>query len=666
MLVLIFVLGAPDLAQSQVSQDTLKGTLDTLKVNALRLNTDPSKAPLSFTQKQRSLITRNASIPLTLDQITSDLPGIWVNDRENYAVGERISIRGLGWRASFGVRGIQIVLDDIPLTVADGQSMLNSIDPAFIKEMEIVRGPASSFWGNSSGGVLYLSTPNAFQGTPALKIRSSIGSYGTTKQEVLFSESNEYHDITGYASYLYEGGYRDHSSAKVFRSGVNGSVQLSNNSGIEYMGAFVAMPQAKSPSSLTKQKAQNNPTQADSGFVQSDAGKQVYQAQLGTNYYIDSSVGYINLTAYGIYRNLTNPLPFAIINLDRWAGGIRGTIERSIGSLNVKAGFDTKLQRDDRLETDNSVVQVNQLEKVTNQALFITSDLNLGSFSILGGLRYDWLKFKAESPNNQSTGNRLFHALNPSIGIAYQPENIKIYSNLSTSFESPTTTELVNNPNQQSGFNPNLKPEKTLGLEAGIKGTTDQANFSYDIALYNLWITDILFPYQLTNNGPTYYRNEGETIHRGIESSFNVDLHDNFSLGLTYNFTDAFFQKALTSNNTSLKNNDVPGIPDHRLNISGQYVSDSWLFSTSYQFVSRYAVNNANTAFNSSYNVVDAKLSYVFSFPKSGNTIQPFLNVNNIFDTQYNGSVVINAFGDRYYEPAAGINWQLGLSFNIK
>lgn len=651
-------------------QDTLKAELDPIRIEAIYSTISPANAPLSLSVYNRSDFEKNSEASLTLNRITGQLPGIWVNDRENYSLGERITIRGIGWRTSFGVRGIQVIMDGIPLTVADGQTMLNPVDPAFVDKIELIRGPASTFWGNSSGGVLHISTFSSPQESPTLSLSSTLGSYNLFKQDVQYTQAFGNHSVSAYSSYLGQDGFRNHSSVKLSRSGIKGTVDLNNKSRLEYIGAFVAMPEAKNPSSLTKEDALNNPKMANPSSVSNDAGKQVYQGQLGINYYRNASYGFITLTGYSIYRDLTNPLPFAVIDLNRWAGGLRGTLEKEFNNLNLSLGFDSKLQSDDRNEFENNSgvrgdITLNQLEQVTNQALFVTSDLELGNWNLLAGLRYDWLTFSVDSAALEQTNSRTFNALSPSIGISYRSNTNKWYANFSTSFEAPTTTELVNSPQGGSGFNPNLKPERTVGVEVGTKGRAANNILSYELTLYRMWVKDILFPYQLQANGPTFYRNQGNTVHNGIESRVTINPNNRIQFNATYNYIHATFQDQGPDNSSSIEDNDVPGIPDHRLNLSLSYQIKKILSELSYQYVSQYFADNLNTAQNEAYATLDAKISFARPLGDSSYRIQPFINVNNILDERYNGSIIPNAFGNRYFEPAAGRNFQIGLSVSF-
>lgn len=669
---LLTFFGPISLLQAQQKNDTLKVELNPIEVTAIHTTISAADAPLALSTLNRSSEALNSSSSLSLKSIGDQLPGLWVNDQQNYALGDRMTIRGVGWRAAFGVRGIQVVLDGIPLTVADGQSMVNIIDPAFIRHVELVRGPAATYWGNSSGGVLYLSTRPHFGSLEnTFRLRTMAGSFGMRKAEAEYSLANQEHQMDIYSSYLYTDGFRDYSRAKIFRSGLTGSVKLTSKSRLKYQSNLIYMPEAQHPSSLTRQQAQNDPTMARSSFVSAGAGKDITQAQAGLSYILDTPVGVVNVTGYGIYRDLNNPLPFGIITVNRWAGGLRATLDKSWETFDLQIGAETKLQNDDRTEFENvgspkrGPVQVDQIERVWNQALFATGTYSIGSFNILGGLRYDRLRFKADAAVTKHSGERTFSSVSPSIGINYTPGNQTLFANFSTSFEAPTTTELVNRPGGGNGFNPALEPEHSLGVELGIRAYNPNQSITYDFTLYRMWIRDLLFPYQLQSNGPTYYRNQGATNHSGIEAKIDWQIDRSWSVSATTNIIHAEFKKAQTIDSLSLAGKAVPGIPKFRLHSQLSWSPGHFITTISYQYVSNYAVNNLNTASNDHYGIFDAKLSYTNLFRGSSSRLQPFISVKNLFDRRYNGSVVVNAYGSRYYEPAPGRNWQMGVALNF-
>lgn len=660
--------------QAQSTEDSLTVALDPIKITALRSTVSAADAPLSLSTYSRDLATLNASASLSLNAIGHQLPGLWVNNRQNYALGERLTIRGVGWRAAFGVRGIQVVLNDIPLTVADGQTMINIVEPAFIRHAELVRGPAATYWGNSSGGVLYLSTAPSYKEDLSVRLRAQAGSYGMHKEEAEVAISTSDHNMSIYSSFLSTDGFRNYSAADVFRGGIQGSVRLTSRSQLKYQGAAIYMPDAQHPSSLTKKQARNSPRSAKQSFIDAGAGKAITQGQTGASYILETPAGILNITGYSIYRDLSNPLPFGIITVNRWVGGLRATLDKSWDKFKLQAGVETKLQNDDRTEFENiglngksakGDVTVDQIERVWNQAIFANGTYTMGDFNILGGLRFDRLAFSSDTAASRQIDRRTFQSLSPSLGLNYKPGDQTYFVNFSTSFEAPTTTELVNRPGSGTGFNPNLRPEKTLGIEVGSRGSLHSSALQYDIAAYRLWITDLLFPYQLRNNGPTYYRNQGETNHSGIEARLSWNMTRDWKLSSTANISQAEFKQAQTLDSLSLAGKEVPGIPDFRLFGKLQWTPKALISSISYEYVSSYAANNLNTAENDAYGVVDLKLSYQFKFDRQSVRLQPFVNLNNLLDHRYNSSVVVNAFGGTYYEPAPGRNWKAGVSVDF-
>ncbi len=636
-------------------------------VHGSHSNVSSIDAPLSLSINSRSNKETVSNAAVSLSSITQELPGIWVSNRHTSALGGRVLMRGVGWRAAYGVRGVQVVLDNIPLTMADGSSVINIIDPDVIKDVEVIRGPSSTYWGNSSGGVLYLATRPDYSSGKNFHIRMYGGSYSLEKGIIQYHQRFGRHKISAYTSYKRSDGYRDYSASRLFRAGFLGSTKLSNESRIEYTGAFFSMPKAENPSSLTAQQVKENPAQANPSSIQHKAGKQTRQGQLGLHYYRNMSIGLVTLAGYGIFRDLTNPVPYAIIRLNRLAGGFRGTVQKDFRHFHIKGGIELKVQHDDRNKYENNkglrgATIIDEIEKVHNKALFLNTAYQWNILKLKGGIRYDWLTFDTDAQNNVHTGKRTFEALSPSLGISFHPNFAEFYTHLGTAFRAPTTTELVNRPGGGNGFNPNLKPEHTLDLEVGSRWNVIHHSWTFDVALYRMWVRELLFPYQLVPDGAEYYHNEGETRHSGIEFKTSITPIPRLQLQADYNFACAHFQKGQTLDSLSLKGKKVPGIPRHRLNMSLTWSPDPFWIRLKNQFVSTYAVNELNSVFNDNYWLFSAEFSYEYAFRHSKISLVPFINLNNIFDTVYSGAVSVNAFGGKYYYPAPGRNWRAGIT----
>ena len=645
-------------AQSTVS-DTLQVELDEIRVEAAHSSITVGKAPLSLTYNIRNtadLVSRPAA---TMDELTYTMPGIFISNRENYALGERLTIRGLGWRSQFGVRGTQVILDGMPLTVADGQTIMNMIDPSAVKRIELLRGPAGTFWGNSSGGVLYLSTepqPDA----PAFTYRGYGGSFSTVKQELELNITQEKTRLYGYGTYYQTDGYRNHSAATLYRGSLGLERPVSNNGNFKVRVAYTGMPKAQHPGSLTKDDSQDTPQSATSRFVEKKAGKTVDQAMVGTSYIHQFGSGILDISAHGTYRDVQNPLTFGVINLERYAGGIRPTFQFRELPFDLQIGGELKIQDDDRLETDNvngesgSDVRLEQQERVTNQAIFSSISLPLSErFSVSAGARADWLSY--ETPNSfdsDAEGSRSFFSVNPSLGLIFELNSSSVFANLSTSFESPTTTELVNRPTGGAGFNQSIEPEKTVSLETGIRGRSKAV--SYDIAVYGMNVEDILVPIEL-ENGPVYFRNEGLTNHYGVEFglTYNTDEHIDFRIMLNY------LQAKFSGGNYD--GNDLPGVAPFRAGGAVNFKPGNHHFSLDSEWISSYYTDSENSTKNSAYALFHFRWTVEVAQLFDGGVIRPFIAVNNLLNERYNSSVFVNAFGNRFFEPGSDRNFRVGL-----
>lgn len=659
----VLMLATPLIGAAQIINDTLSVELDEIRIEATHSSITIDKAPMALSYMIRSSADVASKPAATLEELTNTIPGIFVSNRENYALGERLTIRGLGWRTQFGVRGTQVLLDNIPLTVADGQTIMNMIDPAMVQRIELLRGPAATFWGNSSGGVLSMSTKPPVD-APAIRYRGYGGSFGTIKQELELNSSIGSTRIFGYGTYFETNGYRNHSAARLYRGSIGLERPVSDNGNLAFRVAYTGMPKAQHPGSLTKQDAQDTPRDATQSFVENKAGKQFDQAMVGTSYIHQFNSGILDISAHGTYRDLQNPLTFGVINLERYAGGVRSTYQFNSLPFDLQVGAEMKIQNDDRLETNNvngepgDEITLQQKEQVFNRALSTRISIPFSeTFSVSAGGRADWLNFETpKSLVDEQTGSRSFFAFNPSLGLLYYKNNTSLYANLSTSFESPTTTELVNRPEGGAGFNQSIEPEKTVSIESGIRGRTNR--LSYDVAIYGMRVDNILVPSELPD-GAVYFQNEGQTIHYGAEIGLGYYSNTNIGFRLMFNFLKARFDGG------EYDGNELPGVAPFRAGATVNYTPGNHQFSLDSEWVSEYHADSENTATNSGYGLIHFRWTVQVPQLFEKGTIRPFIAINNVLNTRYNSSVFVNAFGSRYFEPGSSRNFRAGIQLSL-
>ncbi len=629
-------------------------------------------------QAARSTVSLNESLSL--------VPGLVIGDRYNFTIGPRIAIRGFGSRAAFGVRGVRVLVDGIPLTNADGQAKLNSIDLGTVGEIEVLRGPASTLYGNAAGGVISVRTEAPPSVPLAGEIRYTAGDYGaTTRLGDLGKWQVTAGGQSGAANYLASfartatDGFREHSAARLSVFNGTGSYQLRRGTSVNALVNVTDMPEADNPGGLPFDSARLRPRAAWPTNVRLHAGEDSRQIETGVRLQQElGSAARADLTVYGFNRTVANPTVTSIIDLNRHAGGVRSTVSADghLGALaaGVVAGVDVESQRDARREYANAsglrgTQTRDQIDRVTAIGPFAEVHVAPAPrLTVTGGVRYDNINFVTDDrflSDGNNSGARRMGALSPKLSLLYSAGNaFNVYGTVATSFQTPTTTELINSPPATGqtccagGFNQALNPERSLSWETGAKGNIADW-LRYDVAAFTMAVRDEIVSFQVAQApGRDFYRNAGMSRHRGLEMAVEAAPTSFLRLGGAYTYSRfVFIDDGLPAQ--AFEGHLLPGIPSHQLTGRVTVLERGLRAEFQGQHVSRMFVNDANTASNPAYTVYDVRLQADRGL--IGVRLAPFVAVQNLFDKHYNGSVVVNATGARYFEPAPGRNLLLGL-----
>jgi iron complex outermembrane recepter protein len=378
-------------------------------------------------------------------------------------------------------------------------------------------------------------------------------------------------------------------------------------------------------------------------------------------------VGMLTGSGFVLARRLENPLPFAYIDLDRRAGGTRLALDREDGPLRWSVGVEAALQRDDRQNWANDqgnrgAPLLGQVEGVSSTAAFGHAYLNHGRLILSAGARVDRTRFEAEDrlqAAGDQSGRRVLGAFSPTAGLSYRTGSALVFVSASSAFETPTTTELVNRPGGAGGFNPDLQPQRTRGIEAGIRGSDGAGRLFYDVAVFQLNIRDQLAAFE-GEGGRTFFRNVEATTHHGLEVYGEWHAAPGLRLSTTYAWSRFVFDEP----SGQIAGNRLPGVPEHR--ITGRvHMTHRDVFGYVSSLVAGPTfADDANSARADGFIVVDLRLGHAGVRVPHGRLL-PFVQIRNLFDAHYAGSVAINARAGRYFEPAAGRSFQLGLSLAL-
>ena len=671
--------GADSATRARSSRDSAQA-LEPVRVTVLRTPFDLSRAPFAISVLGTAELQR-ARPGFNLAEALVAVPGVQVDNRYNYALGERISVRGFGARAQFGVRGVRVLMDGIPATMPDGQTTLNHVDVASLGRAEVVRGPAAAIYGNASGGVVQLESEPAPNAPLAQRFRAVGGEDGLRRLQSTTAGRSALGatpvDYSFNLSRLQYDGYRAWQDASNTYAALNLGAGGPRTS-VRLVG-HLSNYEGHNPGALSTQLLHADPTQAFAdNRVRWRAGEEGRHRQLGATLRQELPVGELRISGYGLTRALDNPIPQRVVALDRRAGGVRAAygLPVRLGSWPVRmvAGVEREAMRDDRQNFVNDTgrhgpLTLNQLEHVTATAGFAQLAVEPSSrLSVLGALRYDNTKFTAKdrfvtATDADDSGRRRMHAASPSLGVNWRVwRAATLYANYATAFETPTTTELANRPSGAGGFNPDLDPQRTRSVEVGGSAPI-LGRGTVQLSLYRARVLGALIPFEVPGApGRQFFRNAGSAIHRGVEAGATVTPLRDVSLRASYTFTDARFDD-YTVAGVSFADKRVPGVAPHRGEVVLGYEAPlGVLLEVEERYASSVPTNDANAAGTGAppFAVTNLRLA-VPRARVAGVALAPYLGLTNVFDREYVGSVTVNAFGRRYFEPAPGRTLYAGL-----
>ncbi len=657
----------PGLAVAQEADSTLADTTYVLPplVVVTRAPTSLGEVPAAVDVLD-SVALRQGRRTLGLSEALADLPGAYVSDRGTFALDQRISLRGFGSRSAFGTRGIVVLLDGIPQTLPDGQSQFTNVELADIARVEILRGSTSVLYGNGAGGVVNLISAPTSRAPVAGRVRVEGGAHGLFKWHGQASGKRGGFSAGASLSRTVVDGYRDHSAAELRRLAL---VLGYGDGGTALRVRFNAAddPLSENPGALTQEEFVAGPGLAAPNNLARDAGKAVNQQQLSAQLdHVTPGGTRYSVALFALRRDLDNPLATnTTIRILRRAGGIRASAVYRVGPSSthplLTAGFDAQWMRDERNNlTPNHAASpdttVSQLENARSIGPFLRAVWNpVPAWRLEGGVRRDEISFSVRDrleDGADDSGERSMGAWSMSGGASFLgTAAVTPYVSVSTSFDTPTTTELAVQQDG-GGFNPDLGPQRAVTMEAGARGSSGA--FRWSVALFHAQIRDAIVPFAQLD-GRSYYTNAGRIRNRGVELGLDATVHRGWSVwgvltGADYRFTD--YELVEGADTTILHGYRLAGVPAvfARLGVRGT-VGRGWV-ALEHTLSGGLWADDANTIRVEPWQASTLRGGWEIEAGKL--RLAPFLGVANLWNERYAGSVAINGFGGRVIEPAPG------------
>ncbi|WP_235296258.1 TonB-dependent receptor family protein [Portibacter marinus] len=650
------------------AQDTLMvNDIDDIVITATRINTSLLKTPLTLHKISPAQMFSLQS--QSLKGILGSTPGVFITNQFNTAQDLRISIRGFGARSAFGIRGVRLMMDGIPLSTPDGQGQVDNVFLGSLKDIEVLNGTASAVWGNASGGVININTFSD-------KARDSwasitYGSFRSWQANAEFNHRFGEKEWSHQFSYQQTDGFREWSSGNSFIYNGRFKKRWKNGSELVWMLNGLVSPEGLDPGGVNLEMAMENRKAARPQNILYQAGEEVRQLTSGVKYTAPFQGNRkLNVTAFYTVRDFSNKLPFTSggqVDLFRNYGGVITSYSKKWSSdlwrNELVGGIDVLFQDDFRQRYDNLEGQAGdrslaQKEIFQNQSAYLVWKSSLNLLDVLLGLRYDRNFIKVidrfEEDGIQD-GEIALPSVSPTLNASYRiADDQVIRLGFSYGFETPTLNELSARPDNLGGFNIDLNPQQSYTYEVGYRAKWRQ-KLTIDLTLFNIQSRDELLPYELQDfTGRTFYRNAGKTERQGIELQLSAKPIQEMTAEISYTYSDFRFTEF-----EQLNGNTLPGIPKHQLGFLWAYHYNGWDFYFQHIYQSAIFADNENEV------SVPAASFGALKVSKKWGRMVPFITLNNIFGAAYYDNIRINAFGARYYEAAPGRNVQVGVKFEF-
>ncbi|MDF2464002.1 MAG: TonB-dependent receptor [Ramlibacter sp.] len=693
--VMAVLLAAPPLAQSQVQ------ALPPVTITATRTEASPFDVPASVDVIDGASLRAAGRPAINMSETLGLVPGVAARDRQNYAQDLQLSIRGFGARSTFGVRGVRIYVDGIPATMPDGQGQLSHIDLASAGRIELLRGPFSVLYGNSSGGVLQVFT-EAGEGAPVVSSSLAIGSDGLVRPGVRVSGSTPALGYAISANRFSADGAREHSSAE--RNVGNARLDFKRGEGSDWMlVANTVRLRADDPLGLTRSQFDAAPRSADASATLFNTRKTVTQSQLGLVHERHLDAGdRLRLMAYAGGRDTeqfqaipTGPQanalhPGGVIGLERrYAGAdLRWTRKRqtALGPLELVAGLAYDHMTEHRLGWQNfigptlgvkGVLRRDEDNEVSNVDPYLQTVWTFAPrWSLTAGVRHSVVKFSSSDRyiagvNGDDSGEVRYSATLPVAGLMYAlSPRTHLYAAAGGGFETPTFNELAYRPDGSAGLNFALRPSRSNNYEVGIKGRAPDAwRSEWSAAVFHTRTRDEIVT-RTNIGGRSSFQNAGATQRRGLELSWSAVPAPDWQLQLAHTWLDARYREAFATCTAApctvptqviAAGNRIPGTAQSMTAMEvGWQPARGWRAGVELRHSSRVYVNDANNEAAPSFTTLALHAGYVFDFKRWKLSITA--RVDNALDRLYAGSVIVNEGNGRFFEPAPGRSYVLKLA----
>ena len=643
----------------------------------------------SISQQQIS----DGQLGINASEVLSRVPGLVVQNRQNYAQDLQISSRGFGARSAFGVRGIKLIADGIPASTPDGQGQAATFNLDTAERIEVLRGPAATLYGSNAGGVIQMFSRDG-EGPPRIGAETLIGSDGMSKNHLTAEGATDDIGFVLDASRMDTDGYRDHSAARRDQTFAKLNLHPDDDSKLALIYSSLEQNGTQDPLGQSWEAYKADPRSVTPAALTYNTRKSIDHQQLGMNYerYIGDATLQVNaytgtrsvIQYLAIPKYVGNPPVLnpsnnqggGVVQFDRkfYGASLRWLqpVDGVPGELTLIGGLDFDQSQDsrhgynnyigDQLGVKGAMVR-DEVDTARSLDPYVQANWAIDDWTVQAGLRYSTMEMDVDdqfitATNPDDSGTKRYEKATPSVSVMYAfTPDLHGYVSAGKGFETPTQAELAYSPSG-NGFNFGLKPSESTQYEMGLKAQID--NTRINAAVFQITTEDELVVLSNTG-GRTTYQNAGRTLRRGFELGVESQLSEHWTTTLAYTRLQATYDSDFASTKGTIdKGNYLPGVPQTTLFAEVNWKPTDWV-STAIEgmYRSKVYVEDTNTAKAApAYSVFNWRAK--FEQKVEHWTFHQTLRLDNLLDRQYVGSVIVADGNSRYYEAAPGRSWYAG------
>ncbi len=666
--------------------DTLKADLGEVVVVGYEGNRSILETPGAITKIKTELITGfdESSLLYGLNAV----PGVRLEQR---APGSyRVAIRGSSLRAPFGVRNVKIYWNDIPFTEPSGSTPLNLLDVINMQQVEVIRGPAGSIYGAGNGGVLLLKSRKSNENE--VGTASTIGSYGLQRYTAFAQNKFKGGNLRFNYSNQHADGYREQSFFNRQTAELSGQFRLNPKQFISTSFLYADLNYGI-PGGLTLQQFRDDPSQARQGnpfalgSVEANASIDQQAFLAGISHDVQISENLSNLTTlYGTFSAFDNPfnLDYKIDSRKSGGGRSRFYLDTDIGGLHTRFTLGGEFQAANyaarNYENDSAKVGALNFDdeiKIQSALLFVNTEIDLpNDFYLTAGFSYNRLEYNlnrfATNISGDTTGavEKTFEPeIIPRVGLVKKFSSaLSLHGSISYGFSPPTIEEFRTN---EGSIAMNLEAEQGTNFEVGTRGRFHRNRIYYDVTAFYFKLDETIVQQPSDRGSTVVFRNAGATDQYGIEAAVNWTIiqqpnlfmqHLDWNTSYTYHH---FEFKNYVKDGNDYSGNKLTGVAPHSAFSSFNAKTKPGFYGTlSYNFTDEIPLNDANTEYSSAYHLVQAKAGFQHEISNNW-LLDLFIGMDNVLNETYSLGNDLNAFGGRYYQPAAPRNWFGGVKISV-